>query len=355
MKRLIGYLMLLLIGTGCSGQVTASSDEIISNVLASNKDIGSVYSEGEMLLYIDDELTEQVTFEEYVSSEGQRKIITSDAITNQQSMAVNDGETMVIYEQGSDTAHSIDVAGLDLPTSFTQKEQVTAMIENMKDTHSFEIKGEEEVLGFDTYHLLLKANAPSSIIGDMELWVDQKTWFVIKSKTISGETRSEMQYEYIDFSPTFPVDTFTLDLPDSVTIQPLEGGNQAQQGTIAEAEEALETPFYVVDQENVSIREIEVYSFGGEVNRNEVTIYYSIDDDPAFLLSVFPTPEGPGMSLGNSGEESVRGHAIEYMEEIRSIMWDEDGLRYSIIIENPDVSFEKALEAANQMTLSSEE
>ncbi|QGS68244.1 hypothetical protein CV093_05335 [Oceanobacillus sp. 143] len=72
-----------------------------------------------------------------------------------------------------------------------------------------------------------------------------------------------------------------------------------------------------------------------------------------FFLSIFPTPAEEDMEI-KPGEMKVRDNNAEYEEQINSIMWDEDGLRYSIIITNPDITIEEVIELTEKMVLSSD-
>ena len=121
-----------------------------------------------------------------------------------------------------------------------------------------------------------------------------------------------------------------------------------------EAETALEKPFLVMNEEDVTIENIELDELAGEINRTEITLYYINQDLPAFTLSVFPTPEEAGMELASS-DLQVRGQNAEYMKEIKALAWDEDGLRYNIIISHPDLEIEDVLKMTENMKLSSME
>ena len=92
----------------------------------------------------------------------------------------------------------------------------------------------------------------------------------------------------------------------------------------------------------------------GELNRTEVAILYTNDDKiPTLTLSVFPTPEGQGMEIEES-EWKVRGQKAEYMEEIRALSWDEEGIRYSILIDHPELSVEEIIELTETMQFETE-
>jgi len=352
-KLVYGVVVSLTLLAGCSGEMAASSsEEIISNVLDSEKKFEPYYAKAVMKHYEGKELMGEIDIEEFAGTNGKRKIITNDKLKdNAAGYAVNDGEKILSYEEGSDVAYQMDISKEELPSTMTQKEQLTMLLEGIKETHDVEMAGEEKILGFDTYHLKVKAKSKDAILGDMEYWVDQKTWFVLKSITTTGDIRSEMEYTEIQFSPDFTDDTFTLELPENVAMKNMEDEFQSQTGTVEEAVKAFGKSFLLLAEKDAEIEHIEWYELKGEINRTEVTVYYKKDGIPSLMLSVFPTPEEPGMEIKES-EVKVRGQNTEIMKEINSISWDENGIRYSIIIQHPDLTVEEAIALTENMIMS---
>jgi outer membrane lipoprotein-sorting protein len=352
---LIGSTLSLSLLAGCSNEVAASSEEIVSNVLEAGKEIESYYGKATFRMYTEGQETENLIMEEYVGGNDKRKIITTDLNkNNQKAYAYNDGKQFITYDEESKKALSMDIEGVGLPTSMTQKEQFTTLLEQMKDTHTYEVVGEEEMLGFDTYHLKITANSKDSLLGDMEIWVDKKTWFTLKTVVNSSGIRSEVVYNEVDFAPEFSEDTFEVNLPEGVEISPMETEIPMNTGTIEEAKQALGQPFLLFHDDNQKVQQIEWNVIEGELNRTEVAILYSNSDNiPTFTLSIFPTPEGQGMEIEES-EWKVRGQKAEYMEEIRALSWDEEGIRYSILIEHPELSVEEIIELTETMQYETE-
>jgi outer membrane lipoprotein-sorting protein len=341
--------------TGCTESMTASAEEIVTQVLESGDEFKPYYGKALLKTYEGEKETGKAAIEEFVNAEGMRKIITTD-LSNKgaAAYALNDGKKITSYEEGSDVAYQLDISNEKLPASMTQKEQLTALLEGIKDTHTYELAGEEKILGMDTYHLKIKAKEKGAIIGDMELWVDQKSWLILKSIVYSGDVRSEMVYEEITFSPKFEKDTFTLDLPANAEIKNMEDEFKLETGTVEDAEKMLGEPFLVFDEKDVQLDKVEWQELKGEINRTELSLQYKKDGAPAFTYSVFKKPVGGDIELKGS-DYKVRGQMAEYWKEINSITWDENGLRYSIIIEHPEFKMEEVIKMAENMKLSSEE
>ncbi len=337
---------------GCSGEMAASSEDIIANVLDSENKFEAYYGKAVMKHYEGKELMGEMELEEFAGKDGKRKIITTDKLKGDATAySVNDGKEILSYEEGSDVAHRLDLVMDENTATMTQKEQLTMLFDGIKETHTIEIAEEKKILDFDTYHLKATAKSKDAILGDMEFWVDQKTWFVLKSITIAGDIRSEIEYTEIQFSPNFTEETFTLDLPENVEVKDLESEFQSQTGSVEEAAKALGEPFLLFHDSAAELESVEWYELKGEINRTEVNILYKKENIPSFMLTVFPTPEEPGMEI-QEGDYKVRGQNAEYMKEIKSISWDENGLRYSIMIQHPDLTIEEVVQLAENMELS---
>lgn len=350
---LLSSVITLGLLSGCSEDMAISTDKMISNVLESDNKLESYYAEGNMNVYEGDTLIEKMTFQEWHSSDGKKKIVTKDEIKQKSSYVMNDGKQLLIYEEGSDVANSIDISDEEFVSSMpSQREILIQMLEQQKDTHSYEFTGEEEVNGVKTNHIKVTKKSKKSILGDMELWIDPKGWFIMKSKMVNGENKIEHEYTKVDASPQFTDDTFTLTLPNDVEIQPVKD----ETVTLEEAEKALDTSFLTLNKEIAEIEKIELDELKGEINRSEVTVYYKKDDIPLLMLSIFPTPKDDEDEVGFPEEEeiTVRGLKGLAMKELNMFQWDEEGLRYSLIIEHPDMSVDEVIALLEKMEWSSD-
>lgn len=351
-KKLIILLsMFTLILGGCSQDMNVSAEEIIQNVIESEKDVTTYEGKAEVKIFEEEELTDHIQLQEFVA-DGKRKVITKNQLSNEETVALNDGTTMIMYEKAKEEAFEMDVSELGDYANLSPKEQFKMMMEPMQESHTHELIGEEKVLDYDTYHIKLKVNEADHLLGDMELWVEQKTWFVVKVVSEVGGMKTELEYTELDFSPELSEDIFTLDMPEDVEITGLEESLGPDTVTIEEAEDALGQAFLVFPEEEVVLTEVAMYDFSNELDRYEVELnYHSKDDIPMFTVSIFPTPDDAEVK---TGDYTVRGKDAEYEEIINGIIWDEDGLRYSLLISNPDVEIEEVIKLAETMKLSSE-
>ncbi|WP_186576691.1 LolA family protein [Aquibacillus kalidii] len=350
--KAIGALLFVILLTGCKEEYVMSSDDIVTNVLSSNDESSSYYGEGSMEVFQREELIEDALFKEYVEDTGKRKIIIKDQLANQTTTTWNDGKQLVSYEDVSNIAYKMDLSGIELPSSLTQKEQVMNVFEGLQETHNSEIIGDEELLGFDTIHMKLTAKEANGLLGDMEFWIDKQSWFIIKSVSTSADLKVVTEYTKVELNPTIPNETFSIDLPEDATIQSMDDYSP-KTGSVEDAEQALGEPFLLINDANFKLEKLEWDVLQGEFSRTELTLYYNKDGIPAFTLSIFSIPKGPGVELETS-QVNVRGNKAEYMKDIRNLTWDEDSLRYSILIEHPDLSLEEMLKVTETMKMSSD-
>lgn len=340
--------------SGCSGVTGVSTDEIITKVLAADQDEKAYYAKGELKIYEDDKLEESFTMEEYHSEDGKAKITMKDTKTGEEGVTVNDGKSIISFDKKQNKAMVMDdVSSLDLPNK-SQKEQVISFLETLKDSHKYKLIGKEKVNGFETHHIKLEPKEKDSIFGEIEIWIDQKTWFPVKSINIVGSSRTEFAYTEVDTSTKISDDTFTLSLPDNVEIVHLKDEMNQSNGTIEEAVEKLGKPFLVLNEENLTMDNVTIDELKGEINRTEITITYKNGDGiPLIYLSIFPTPEEKELAISDTGLK-IRGQNAEFMKEINSYTWDENGLRYTLIVEGPDsLSQEDIMKMTERMVSSS--
>ncbi|MFF0830677.1 outer membrane lipoprotein carrier protein LolA [Brevibacillus sp. NPDC003359] len=344
-----GSLLASLLLSGCGDGQTFSSDDVVTKMMERNKAVGSYYAEGIMNEYSEEKKVNETSFAEwYDANTGKRRFELKT--NNNVVRGVNDGKQVITYDEAQKTALSMEMPNQGVFGSGTPKEQLIAMLEKVKSSHQIEVIGEEKVNGFDTHHLKATTRDKSSLFGDMELWVDQKTWQVLKSSATTGESKMNVEYTKIELSPSFDDKTFVLDLPPDIKVTPIEDLNPAKKVTVEEAQAAMRAPFLYWEGTEFSLKGIDLNEWKGELNRNELTLNYMKGELPYFSLSVFPTPKANGSTeMGGEKAIKVRGLTGSYMEEIHCITWDEKGLRYTALILHPDLTLDEMLMLTEKM------
>jgi len=342
---------------GCSSESQFLPEQVINNALERAKEPASYYLEAEMRTVEGGKETERILLKEWVSEEGQRRTETQYADGSGKSIAVHDGAKLISYQPETNQAFLIENAELSELNQMSPKHQAEQLLNMIRDTHEITGGGEEKIAGREAYRLNAKAKDKDSLIGDQELWIDKENWMVLKMVSASGDVRSEMVLTEVDLNPAIPAETFVLELPEHVQIVDLEEMNRTTEVTLAEAAENIGAAFlYFPESGGLSISRIELAELAGELKRKEVNFDYQKDGLPSFTMTVFPSPEDSGEDIGRlPGEEAVtvRGQEGTYMEmgDFRSLVWQENGLNYSIVFVDPNLTLEQFTALADSMAL----
>lgn len=205
--------------------------------------IDSYYAEGTMLVKQKDMETEASVYKEWYDADSKKKRVDIRSSGQETVTSVNDGKQVIVYDRTKDSAFSMNITNDMGITSMTQREQLMSMLRAMQSTHKSEVVGEESILGMNTYHMKVSADSANTMLGDMEFWVDQKTWFILKSIASSGDFAIESTYTKVDFSPKYTDATFRLEIPKHVIIQSLQDSNPIQEVTLEEGDVLLVNRF----------------------------------------------------------------------------------------------------------------
>lgn len=333
-------------------------EQIISKALDESEDLGAYYAEAELITRDKNEVADRIYLKEWSDGKGKRRAETAYADGSGRNIAVNDGKTLISYMPETNQALLIENSPelLEL-NQMSPKDQAELLLKNIQDSHEIVAEGEDEVAGRKTYHISAKAKEESALFGDQEIWIDKETWLVLKFVSSSGDRVSEMVYTRLDLDPEFPSGIFTLDLPEDVQIREPDEISPTAEVTLEEAAEAVGQPFlHFPEKDGLALARIEKIELKGELNRIEVNLDYQKDRLPFFTLTVFESPEE---SEGDAGlfpgekEVTIRGQKGVYMDMdgFRSLVWQENGLNYSILFTDPNLSLEEFSALAEGMIL----
>ncbi|WP_339275779.1 hypothetical protein MKY59_02370 [Paenibacillus sp. FSL W8-0426] len=355
-----GWMMLgtaLLAGSllgGCAEKemLGLSGDEMIEKVVAAETKPASYYAEGEMKIWSDDKLNHTMHIKEWVDGETGRKRTETEE-NGRVSYAVNNGTEITIYEKETGTAYSMDVSAMGQQPEQTQKQMLVDQLERLRDSHDVDMMGQEKLQGQDVIHIKLTPKEEGTLSISSEYWVDPKTWMIVKVISTYGDEKSEMVYDPIQYDPEFSEDTFVIDIPKEVDVKDLNDLTQNSEVSLEEAEQALGQPFLQDMNGELELSRIEMTSLGGELSRDEVTLYYVNNDKVEVSMTVFKAPDedGDDTLLPDESEVEVRDTEGSYMKSIRNISWTENGLRYSIMGENEEWTKEKLQAWAKDLKL----
>ena len=332
-----------------------SPEQVITNALEETDGVTSFYGESEMT-FSDNGEEERAIIKEWRSSDGKIRIESENQAGGESSIVVNDGNKITMYLVEKNQA-IITEMGEDLFTQPSPKEQTKTLLTMVEDTHTISIEDEEKVANRMTYHLIAKGNEEGALLGDMEMWIDKENWIALKSISTTGDSKVEIVYKKIDFNREIPLDIFTLDLPENVDIQNVDDLNETLEVTLEEAVENVGSPlFYFPEKEGREIAKIEMDELKGEFDRIEINMEYEKDGLPLLTLSIFePAANLDGGDSTFPGEKTIEIREgkgiITDMENFRTLLWQEEGLTYSIILYDPALTFEALVDWTEDMEL----
>lgn len=336
---------------GCSSETNQySPDQVIQNAL--EELTPAYYGEAEFIINHQGEETEEM-MQEWRGNDGKLRIESQYQDGSHQTISVNNGHQLILYEVDRNKAFMIDDPEL---LSFNQpslKEQADMLLELLRDTHEISTERSEEVAGRDTHHLVAKAKKSDALFGDVELWIDKETWLVLKMILRTGDLMTEMTYKTIDFHVKMSPDLFTIDLPEDVDIESLLTELEKKEISLEKIPTEIGKPvIYFPETKELKISLIELYQQQSELDRAEVSIDYTKNDLPLLTLSVFETVDH--VPDDKTGEiVNIRNHEGTYtmLGEFRSLLWEEDGMTYSIILVDPNLTIEELGKMTEEMEL----
>ncbi|OBW51696.1 hypothetical protein A9986_16430 [Solibacillus silvestris] len=343
MKKMIysATLILTLSLAACSNEENYSPQEILNQAMQETSELDSYYGEYKTTM---DDGTEMLS--KQWEKKGKTRVEMVDS-TGEESITVNDGKTLTSYSKTTNEAMIFElgpeVESLVRPTL---KEQALNTLEQIKNSHDITIGEEEKIAGHETYHLIAKAKKQNTLIGDMEIWVDKKTWMTLKTISASGDMK--ITSEFTKFEPNSKIDDakFSVDIPEDAVVK-VESFKPLEQLTVEQAVEKI-GPFLIFPESlGYTMEGIEDM---GVTDTGEIALTYSKNGDKQFSLSIFK----PIQSIGEEEELiEVRGQKGSKIElgTFKTIQWDEEGLRYNVILENPDLTFEEILQLTEKMEI----
>lgn len=342
---------------GCSfAENQYSPEQVIQNALEETAEIGAYYAEEEIIYRGNGQEIEHLIIKDWYSGDGKIRSETANKDGSDKTIAVNDGTSFTTYFVDQN-----EVFIFENPNhSFSQpssKEQSEMLLKTIEDTHTVSMKGEKRIANRMAYHLLAKANEESVLLGDLEYWIDQENWMILKTISNTGDGKLETVYTTIDFDVEIPSAIFTIDLPEDVTNLSVEDNSGATEVaiTIEEAAEIMgKSLLYFPENEEREIAKVEKKELGGESQRKEVNIDYEKDGLPLFSFSVFEVSEQIAHEDSKyPGEKHVKirgqeGTSLE-LDDFRSVFWEENGLSYSVVLVNPNLTFEELIDMTAEM------
>lgn len=299
---------------------------------------------------------ENAKMKEWRGQNGHARIETESQDEKEKSISVNDGETITTYQEELNQAMVIDNEDILDFNQPSPKEQVDMILDMVRDTHDIKGQGEKTIAGRSAYYLVATPLEDGTLFDEQEIWIDKENWLILKMISQSGNQRTEIVYDNIEFNTTIPEETFSLALPDDVEIIETDDLLETEEVTLEEAQEGVGHPFYYIPEtDGLEMSAIEMDELTGELDRTEINIEYEKDGLPYVSLSVFESPEDDNEDALFSDEEpvTIRNQEGTYIDSdgFRALFWQEDGLNDSMIIIEPSLTLEDLQSLTDEMDL----
>ncbi|WP_396631456.1 outer membrane lipoprotein carrier protein LolA, partial [Lysinibacillus sp. D4A3_S15] len=179
-----------------------------------------------------------------------------------------------------------------------------------------------------------------SLFGDIEAWIDKKTWLTLKMKSDNAGNQMITEYSKINVGEKIDDQQFMLDLPKDVIIQEISGEDTSELISLDEAKQQLEKFLTVPQTNGLSIDKISMVK--GLEDRLEYSFDIGLDGELTFFVTIFKADDsiaemGP---ILHEKEIDIRGQKGTVMDDknFRLIAWQENGYQYSIVGENPELT-----------------
>lgn len=361
----LGILFTVSLFSACSlKKDTIIPEDIITKAVSASEKPKSYYGESTTSIYIDNKLSESYTMREWIDNSGskvkRRTEVEQPKDKAGDTISTNDGNNIIIYMKKDKKAMKINMTdGSDSgnPADSNYKNQLIKQLGTISKTHKIVFKGEENILNRKTYHISAISKQENSIIGDMDLWIDEQNWLVIKSTSKIKNTRTECVYTKLNFSPKFDSSLFVQKLPSDVKIEDISSKINGSEKDISlnEAVKLLNKPIlYMPETSEYKLKSVK--SLGGmeKVISTEIDQAYEKNGAVEFTLTtIIPNNQNKNHEdIKIPGEKTVkvRGKTGTSMDDvIKNIAWSEDGVNYSLSLENNNLNIDDALKIAEKL------
>ncbi|KNF08192.1 hypothetical protein CLPU_9c00880 [Gottschalkia purinilytica] len=363
-KKIMTLMTVVALGSGvlvgCNGKdVSLLPESIVANAIEADNNIKSYYAEGEMRIYENNKITEEVKLKEWSSSENGKikKRSETNSKDGSSAVVVNDGDMFIVHDKKENKVFSSKNLNDMSLISMTPKDQFKKTLETLKESHNISNLGEEKINNIKTYHLKLEPKDKDNILGEQELWINMENWFVIKCISYSGNIKTEFEYTKLDFSPKFDENTFKYDIPSDAKVENLdEFKNNQSDINFEEAKELMGNPILTTPQTSeYKLKEMKVSKYNSKISQDEIIQTYVKDNKPAFTLTIRKhnqQEESENVKIPGEKNKTIRGQKATVLDKnIKIISWDENDVSYSFIGDNNNMKLDECIKIIESLEI----
>ena len=354
-KRILATITTALIAAslfqGCSSfkKDTIIPGEVITKAMSAYEKPKSYYGEAKMEIYENDKLNETDTIKEWVDNTSNKMRRRYEANSNNEgkTISTNDGDKILIYTEKSKKAMSMKSGNNSLDNGSDYKSQLMKQLSSISKTHDLTYKGEENINGFKTYHLYAKPKQKNSLIGEVNYWIDEESWFVVKNTSENSNMKTGIEYTKLKFTSKFDNSIFTQNIPSDVKIQNIdESGAKENTIDMKQAEKIAKKSILILPENSGYKLKSVTYMDAPGVKHKEINQTYEKNGVDALILTTIvfydnKAPEKDNLKVDGEKDSTVRGKEGTVMEEpIKDISWSEDGFNYNLLIQDPSITID---------------
>ncbi|MBV7272487.1 response regulator transcription factor [Clostridium sp. PL3] len=223
-----------------------------------------------------------------------------------------------------------------------------------ENSNSLEFKNDLTILLEENAVVLKEKN---SIIGNQDYWIDKEHWFLIKSSLESGNIKSISEYTKLDFSPKLEDSLFIQKLPSDVKIEDMDqvGKNNEKVIDLKEGVKIAGKSILCLEESSDYKLKTVTYLDAKAISHKEINQNYEKNGVPAFTLTTILNDNKDSKDdedkLPGEKDITVRGIKGTVIEDIKCISWTENNLRYSVLIQDPNLKLDDWKKIVESLTL----
>jgi len=245
-------------------------------------------------------------------------------------LAVSDGQQAWYYEPAKNRVQVAPAGQIEMPLPQQLLGSMQEAIQQVLDTSSVELAGEETVLGRGAYKLVLspKEGTAQELYpgnGTATLWVDKTQWFVLKAAyQADAFGQGSMEVQSFELNPGLADDLFQFTAPEGAEVEEVQI-TKPEPLTLDQAREQAGFPVLVPEYVPEGATLVEVLKWG-----DAIVLRYDQPPQKAFTIWQGVTAPVSITEAGVSQQTTVRGHdATLVTDEVQGktlLSWDENGV-----------------------------
>ena len=387
-KRSWKYILCFFILTSLSGIMSGcsffTSEGFTEAMVQEDETLNTFYGEAEINQYQDNELLCKVNFKEWKGNENKYRVEYKYTVTDAYKEAVDNGlikgeieadeeiditngNQLIAYVPAKDTYYIKPVSLADEvnPTvlqginqvlrSGSLKEYALELINEVSNSHDVTIKDNVRIGSYTTQHVLAVPKEGKLGEPTVELWIDQDSWMVIKSKTAMGNLIVEQEYKNFTLNPKIDEEKFIMDIPKDAKVVHLDENLDIvnQEVSLKEAVDWLKVPiFYIPDEKIATMKEARYIETSNEIYAR-VEITYLTPEGEEFIVQNMPSSKFLESLDFNCEKVKIGDIEAIYFEQAptRIIEFTKEGTLCDLYVKNSELSKEELIKLAKALEM----